>query len=257
VYIKEFLTSTKQSGVHKGVPDEYKAIVDLDNDVTYAIASNRYVVTKHEDLLDEVEGAIDATPGFNNYSKEVWLSPDGGRMKTSYIFKDIEYSIDNSNSDTVNPKIEVLNSYDLGWAKQVLFGAFRLVCSNGLVIGKVFASYKEKHYENSRESVKGLLMEGLDKFSEQTQLWKTWVDKVLTYNEYEKVMNNVGFTKKDREEIGNIIETSSDITMDAIRTKTLTYWVFYNILCQYITHKVSTETENKRVVLERQMRRFF
>jgi hypothetical protein len=59
-----------------------------------------------------------------------------GRMRTAYCFHEIK--VDLTEGDPVNPEIHLFNSYDVSWPFTLILGAFRMVCSNGLVIGKKF-----------------------------------------------------------------------------------------------------------------------
>ena len=117
--------------------------------------------------------------------------------------------------------------------------------------------YRRKHtkLDVENEEMKRILMGSMEKFSEQTSIWKTWVDRVTQVEDYERVIAGLGLGKRATEEIGTLVEASSDITIDAIRTKTLTYWLFFNILSQYITHRITSE--NRRIHAQDQMRKYF
>jgi len=239
-----------------GIPCEgYQAITDSGTGHVYTIASDIYHITRHESLLVTVEEAIAENPEFGNFERSISFTNEGARMRAKYRFPDIEFPI--SGNDLVNPTIEVYNSYDLSWSKKILFGAFRLICSNGLIIGKTFMNYRRKHsfldYDN--QEVKTLLMNGMEVFSEQTQIWKSWVDKVTTPDQYERVMEGMDMSKKQVEEIEQEVEVSSNIMLEEVKQRSLSYWMFFNILSQYITHRVASQ--NRRVSLENRMRRFF
>jgi len=240
------------------ISPEHQAIINPDNGEVYAITSKHYRIVEHEELLDTIVGVIQGEPEYGeHYDTDVWLSDNGAKMHAKFRFPDIEFPVNGNGGDMVNPTVEVFNSYDMSWALKVMFGAFRLVCSNGLVIGKIMMNYRRKHMSEgvSQERIKQILMGSLEKFSFQTDLWKSWVDKVTTFKEYEDVMTALPLSEKDREDIGNEVEVSSDIMMDSIKTNSLSYWLFYNILCQYVTHKVKSEI--KRVGIQNSMKRFF
>lgn len=235
--------------------EEHQAIINPKTNHLYAIASDKYSLVKHEDILTSVEEAITENPEFGSFERDVRLGWDGARMRTIYRFPEVEFPI--NNHDVVNPTIEVHNSYDLSWSKKVLFGAFRLVCSNGLIIGKILMHFQRKHthLDPGNEAMKRLLLNGMELFSEQTDLWKTWVDKVTTLEEYETVMNGLDLRKKELEEVHEEVEASSNIMLGDVKRKSLTFWVFYNILCQYITHKIPNE--HRRLLLQNEMRKYF
>jgi hypothetical protein len=237
------------------VCEGYQAITNPDNDHLYTVASDKYHVTRHEDLLITVEEAIAENPEFGHFKRSISFTNDGARMRAKYRFPDVEFPLDHS--DVINPTVEVYNSYDLSWSRRVLFGAFRLVCSNGLVIGKTFMNYRRKHsyLDQDNREIKSLLMSGMELFSEQTELWKSWVDKVTTPEQYERVMTGLDFSNRQMEEVEREVEVSSNIILEDVKRRSLSYWVFFNILSQYITHRV--KSENRRVSLENHMRKYF
>uniref|UniRef100_A0A6M3MED0 DUF932 domain-containing protein n=1 Tax=viral metagenome TaxID=1070528 RepID=A0A6M3MED0_9ZZZZ len=239
------------------ISHNHKAIVNPESKEIYAIASNQYKIVKHEEILETVEHAIAENPEYGNYESSVWLSDNGAKMHANLRFSDIKFPVSKSKGDLVNPTIDIFNSYDGSWSLKVVFGAFRLVCSNGLTVGETFMMYKRKHFSEGidQERIKQMLMGSLEQFSFQTELWKSWADRITTSQEYENVMEALPISEKDREAIGEEVEVSSDIRMDAIKTKTLTFWLFYNILCQYLTHKVTSEI--KRANIQNAMRNFF
>jgi len=232
----------------------HKAIMNPETNHIYGILSKQYELTKHEDLLNTVRGAIDKNIEYGKATEHINFFEDGGKMRATFIFKDVEVEIDRG--DKVNPQIEVFNSYDGGWARKIFFGAFRLVCSNGLIIGEKQLEYKQKHLQVfSEKSVGQLLVTSMEKFSERKRVWESWVDRVTTPQEYEKVMTNLNLSQKDQDAIGQEVEISSNIMMDDLRTKTLSYWIFFNLLCQYLTHSIKSHL--KRAQIENTMRRNF
>jgi hypothetical protein len=175
-------------------------------------------------------------------------------MKASYIFEDVE--VDVGPHDRLHPKIDFYNSYDLGWSRAMNFGAYRLVCKNGLTIGEKVFSMREKHVTLfNREEVKNNILMAMGKFSDEKRIWNDWTDRVVRPEEYNHVMETLPLTKTDLTAIGEEVEVSSDLILEDIRTKTLTMWLFYNILAQYITHRI--QSENRRYQLENAARRAF
>ena len=241
----------RRSRVH--CPD-YKAVVNPKTGDTFSIVSNNYKLVKHEEALETVIDAVDSHQEFGKYEVDTQLLNNGAKMKTKIRFPEVEYDI--GGGDLINPTIEVKNSYDAGWQYEIRFGAFRLVCSNGLVIGKQFVHYLKRHTQSlDQEKVKQVLIAGMEEFSEQTELWKTWVDQVTTATEYEQVMTEMDFSKKDSEAIHEEVEANSNIIQDNLKRKTLSKWVLYNILTAYVTHQVQSEI--RRTNLESKLRRVF
>jgi hypothetical protein len=232
----------------------YKAIVNPGNGETFSIVSQNYQLLKHEDAIDAVMGAVDKNEEFGRYEIDTQLLKDDSRMVTEIKFPDVEFDI--GGGDMINPTINIKNSYDTGWQYEVRFGAFRMICANGMVVGEQFAFYVKKHTQAlDTDKVQQILIDGMQNFSEQTALWKTWMDRNTTSTEYESTMKAMDFSKKDSELIHKEVEISSDVMLDDIQTKTLKYWTFYAILTQYITHRVRSRMRQEN--LKSKLRRAF
>ena len=55
--------------------------------------------------------------------------------------------------------------------------------------------------------------------------------------------------------IHEVVETSSGVMLDDLKTRTLIYWAFFNIVMQYISHRV--ESINIKAILEQKTRGLF
>ena len=60
-----------------------------------------------------------------------------------------DVKIEISKGDMMNPEIIIKNSYDGTSQVHILSGAFRLVCSNGMIIGTTIDKYNYKHNVNN------------------------------------------------------------------------------------------------------------
>lgn len=233
---------------------DHKAIVDRNNGNVFGITTEAYKLIKYEDLINVVDNIVLNHPEYGDPVKKVETISEGAKLTSEWTFPEVSYQI--TKGDIVHPSIHVNTSYDSSTLLSVLFGAFRIVCSNGLVIGDQFANYKKKHTQVfNLEGIKNAISIGMDNFSDQVNLWKTWVDKNTTSTEYEYVMNTMKFNKAETEEIHSVVEKNSGVTLTDIKTKTLTYWIFYNILTQYITHKVQSKL--RKFQLNEQLRKVF
>ena len=76
-----------------------------------------------------------------------------------------KHKITISNGDVCTPEIVWQNSYDGTVGLNIIAGAFRLVCTNGLVIGVVADKYKNKHIIQNMElqDIEGVIEETIKK----------------------------------------------------------------------------------------------
>lgn len=234
--------------------DGYKAIVNPDTGNIFGVVSEDYILTPHEQMLETINDVVVKMPEYGKPSENIKLYDNGAKMRATYVFDEVEITV--GKSDRLHPQFEVFNSYDSGWARKIFFGAFRLVCTNGLMIGEKVFSYRTRHDTTfNKESVKGSIIMAMEQLSEQKKIWETWVDKITMPQQYEEVMNALPLANKDVEAIGKEVEISSGISLDAMKLNTLSVWMFFNILCQYITHRM--ESHLKKAAVESAMRRAF
>jgi hypothetical protein len=90
--------------------------------------------------IDLFESGIDA--GELRY--EVGLSELGEWMNFRIYLPD-QYSFTDADGQTLDLRLECFNSVDGSSRLVILFGRFRFVCSNGLVIGETKIEIKERH----------------------------------------------------------------------------------------------------------------
>jgi hypothetical protein len=230
---------------------DYRAIVDTDNDKhVFSIMSNKYRIVQHSEALKLAEQAITKNPEFGEPTKKIAVLNEGGKMEVKYTFPDVEVDI-TGRGDKVNPQLIIRNSYDGGWKFGIMLGAFRLVCSNGLVIGKRIYMLKQMHYENlvlDRISIE--LENALHNFSIQTKIWEKWVDRVTTHEEFEDIVEKLNPSQKEAQHIIDEVEKDTNL----VKGK-LTLWMLYNIITAMITHM--TRSQNKRINMEDKARKAF
>lgn len=230
----------------------YQAIVNPENDRTFAILSKDYTILQHEDALTKVVEDIKKNPEYGPYIQEgPFYRNEGARMETRFIFPEISIPI--REGDMVNPQISVLNGYDGNWSFHILFGAFRVVCSNGLTIGEKVLQINQRHTVKVNQFLmEDTLNNSMHQFSMQTEIWKTWLNKTLSIEEANKKIELLNLSKKREQELRHEVEISEGEVIDG--QKILNQWIFFNILCQYATHRV---TENMRLDLSKRIGKLF
>jgi hypothetical protein len=118
----------------------YKFIVREDTGQVISCMTNEYNLIKNEQVIDI------ASPIMNKYDaelKEVRTFSEGARSQWTWNFPNS--TVDIGGGDFVNPTVTIRNSYDGSLEASATAGAFRLVCSNGMVIGIVLGRSSVKH----------------------------------------------------------------------------------------------------------------
>ena len=232
--------------------DHYKAIVERDTEKIFCIATKDYQVIRHEQAIDQVEDAILDTPELGAYRVRTEFYNDKVRMRRTYIFPDI--SVEIAKNDTVNPEIQLFNSYDTTWPFIVLLGAFRLVCSNGLVIGKKFLHIKRRHvFDFDQIQLNEQVSRALKRFELQGKEWKKWRNRQLTKATYTNIMTVMKFGNNATNKIDQRIMQEADSYNDYDEFPIVNLWMFFNVITWYITHKAVSL--NHKVELDNRLRR--
>ena len=230
--------------------NQYKAIVDSRTGKVFAVASKEYKVMRHEEAIDRIEKAFSENPQLGTYRVSTSLYNSGGRMRRKYSFPGISSEI--SPGDRVNLELDLFNSYDLKWPFIVTLGAFRKVCSNGLIVRKKYFHIKKRHsVQLDTLSIKEELSSAIKRFGLQAEEWRLWCRMSLTPRTYQRVMDTMAFGKKATEEIEKKVSAEAkELTSDGFPIMTI--WAFYNVLTWYITH--CAVSLNHQVEMESRLR---
>ena len=171
-------------------------------------------------------------------------------MVRVYRFLGVAYEV--KSGDFVNPELRVLNSYDLAWPFVLDLGAYRQICSNGLVIGTILLQLRKRHVsELNRIALQEKVATALERFKEEVLIWKDWAQRPLTQDTYGRVLEAMDFGTKAKEEIEGRIRSEAEGS-DTRGDSRMSLWAFLNVLCWYVTHK--TVSLNHRVHMERRLK---
>ena len=97
----------------------------------YKLVTNQEVFEKSSEVIKEFEGTLTETKIFGNGARARW------RYRFPQTIKVGE--------DDMHPEIIMGNSYDGTSQVYMMMGAYRLVCSNGMIIGVTFGKFNNRH----------------------------------------------------------------------------------------------------------------
>ena len=247
--------------------DGYKAIYNPDNEHVYDITSKKYKLVKHEEVLEKAEQAFMSYPAFGDYTRNIRIYKQGARMRTTYTFDQLINVTINGHQDEMHPTVDVFGSYDRSCKHILVLGAFRLICTNGAVIGEKFAYIRKRHMPDlDLNDTVAALKDGFSAMQMQKLTWEQWSKQPLLTTQYEKTMKALALNKKEttllleEPEMGTgwslerwqyLLEMPGDKYQR--EAEELTMWTFFNILTQFVTHRIKSEA--RRVQLEERMRK--
>ena len=238
----------------KAIPN-YRAVVDIDTDTTFAIVKAGYKLIPHEEIISKLGEIVAEFPEYGEPYREVWLDNHGGRMKTRWTFREVDFEIGklpDGKPDTVHPTIETFCSYDTSLAQRIIVGGFRLVCSNGMVVGKTLGSYKKKHTESlDIGRAKSIVMNGMREYSKAVDLWLSYKERKAFLEEI-NCYEELPFHKDEKLSIEHAIKTEGEVLAwdeDPEKRKVnIGGWDMMNILTDEISHKVKDVTRQSTLL---------
>jgi hypothetical protein len=116
--------------------------------IPVGIASNTYSLVPHREIAALCrKGLVDAGIDADDLRYEVGLSELAEWMNFR-IYLPASYCFVDAHDRKLDLRLECFNSVDGSSRLIILFGWFRLVCSNGLVIGETAIEIKERHNRN-------------------------------------------------------------------------------------------------------------
>lgn len=161
-------------------------------------------------------------------------------------------------SDDFIPTVILKNSYDKTCAFQFIYGCFRFVCMNGMVVGSVIQDVSYRHTKEIQPEQIGKVFKM--KLEETIENVKGGYERLNSEeaSPYIKLLLAEIFTKNM---IGEVIKFLPDSSFDYDGEKNfevspdISAYVMYNIVTNVITHKV--KSMNRQVELGNKVSRIF
>lgn len=207
-----------------------KAVLRTDTKHTLGIVSTKYELLKHDDVVKGFRNALKD----ERFEESIKLAKNGAQLYATYSLP--EHTVEIRPNDRVSLQFIVKNSYDGTNALHITLGAFRLVCTNGMMIGKKFFAFSQKHIGSEAESIDaGKLKEKVtmiaDQFAKALPVMQTMAAATVFHpSEYFE-------TKKVR--IPKYLLAAAKESYEAESDKSL--WGVYNSLTYAITHKMKRD----------------
>ena len=212
------------------VTTDYKLIVREDTNKILSCMTNDYKVVTNEKIINFTEPIVKKRGGL---FKEAETFGHGARSVMKWHFPNEKVTV--AEDDDLHPEIIIKNSYDGTVGVNVAAGAFRLVCSNGMVIGVVTNEYRNKHsiYNVSLDDLEGIIESTIENtkylFDEELP---TFINKQITER------NIMDFIKMFP------IQANSIVTQRLIADRPKTFWDLFNVGTNVLTHHMNRDSES-------------
>ena len=206
----------------------YKFIIREDTNQILSCMTNEYKLIKNEEIIEKAMPIIENRGGIlveeNSFG-------EGSRASWQWKFPEVE--VDVGDGDLMNPTINIGNSYDGSSEANAIAGAFRLICSNGLVIGVTFGKGSTRHSiwtkkNNFEEIISGVINSVENIFKTD---FRDLIDTELNKNDIVKLIKL--FPESHTESLFQYI----------IAHEPKTYWDLLNAATWVATHQMKRNVE--------------
>ena len=220
----------------------FKAVINENTNSVIGVATHKYHTIPNADVqkfFDEQIISYFPKKVAESISVQVFLPHNGGKYIKKYQINGEEYKVEIKENDFVSPTISTYNSYDSSLAMGFDIGAYRLVCSNGMMIGQNFGSKKMRHYVTcSPEVFQKDLADAMIKYLEITSKWKQWVNIPMTMSDATKYLEKEIVSEKKSNEIIAQFEREQEKTM----------WGFFNSITWVISHQTTARNPENTIL---------
>lgn len=220
--------------------DDQRAVVRTDTMQTLGIVSPSYSVIEHKSVIDSFREAGQKY----NVKEKITLDHNGARMFYQMTLPKVQMQV--AKGDLIQLMMIAKNSYN-GWnSLQIIFGAFRLVCSNGLILGTKFMQFNYRHIgniggmrdENNLQNYVDAFENYVNLFNNQKPVIDAMTKKQLHADKNLFDAEKIKLPKYLLEEAQNSFETEKDHSV----------WGYYNALTFAVTHKMKKEATDRSIV---------
>ena len=187
----------------------------------YQLLTNKKLYNISHDILKDTGGKLSEATTFGN----------GARTQWKWRFPDVEVAI--KKGDVVNPEVIIKNSYDGSLEATAIAGAFRMICSNGMMIGHVIGKHGIRHN----------IWNNISNFKDIVQAMVNKTEQVFK-DDFPQLLD----TKLKKKHILDIVEmfpmqTMDDVVQYLLKDNPKTYWDLLNAATWITSHQMDRKKE--------------
>lgn len=208
--------------------NEKSVVISSEHDKLFGVHSSKQFIIKHLEALQVVN---DSVSNMFNAEPEIQVTSvkDGAKIMAK-VSLDAFNEITLAGNDTSKIQLILSNNYAKPSDFKLKLGAYRLVCSNGMVVGNTVAGF------NSRQ----LLDEGFNETSLQSKVARMIDEAKFLYDLWSE-WSGISLTHDDTLQLFD--KKFSQTKLEEILNQTLfprSMWDVYNDFTAYSTHRSKT-----------------
>jgi len=202
--------------------ENFQAVVKEEDDTVLGVTTTKYGVLHNRQVFDQVFDAIDSL-GMDADIISLNSNKTGSRHRVKIDFP--ELVCDPGDGKLINYRLSIQNGYDGSYNFGFQHGAFRLICTNGMIVGQLVQSLKKKHCGSIEEA-----------FSEIMHTFKTILPTApdIIAKGTHHILNTPNPYRP--EDLGAVIGSLAKLPDKYRQDLNGSYWDAYNTLTDVISH---------------------
>jgi len=242
---KAYKRTTEADGI--SMPDRQAIIAEADSGERqiFGLVSSRYDLVHHKDVLSRYFDSLALMGGeVDNAEHKMSLYKNGARFELETRLRGISVDVE---GESINPSIIFGHGMD-GW-KGLSFelGAYRMRCSNGMVIGKTFSESKVKHLNELRvNEVMASAEKSVKVFTEDlVPFWTALAEFDMKVEAGDKFIDDAQMDLKLPKRFSDEVRDEWNSGRSRV-TGGRNAWGLYNSFTSVITHKTEEKAVERR-----------
>lgn len=222
-------------------PDDFaeipkrKGVMRTDTGAVLGIATDKYALLPHAAVVDGFRAAM----GSEEIQEQIQVTKGGAHLYYKIGLPNVKVEV--SKGDFVSLMLIAKNSYDGSHSLQVLMGAFRLVCSNGMIVGKKFVEFNHKHVGNDMTLKVEALRSQVEAYKEIFRSTAPTMRK-MSDTKLEENTNSLRGEMFDNQHVALPEYLLTEAFDEYVRAGDPSAWGYYNAMTYAITHKMRRES---------------
>jgi hypothetical protein len=253
-----------------GVGISQIALVNKDTNKTVGVVSKDYNLTTHQEASDVVKNIIESI-GLTGISAGAQVASKGAKFFETIRFDSLAFNpasgspstaLDNKGltRDDIIPIITIRNSYDRSTAISWSYGAYRLICGNGMAVLQHEDKLSFTHNQKLDLSVvSARLTQNIEKSIKAVEEAYTRLNNVGGQDFLVEVLNSTKFSDKFKvfvlDKLGSHVsldETTATVDKKSIKTirsvfTPLSGYALYNVLTDVASHEIVARGEQEKI----------
>jgi len=227
--------------------------------------SSRYGLLKHEDFINRIESNL-ADKGYSDLAwsldlgtdarkhtpcREFFVEPNGGTLRARYFLPSQD---EVGSGDKLGYCLDAWNSMNGKSREWVRMGAYRYVCSNGMIGFSDSVTFSKKHTKGNFamgdvdfHTVNAQFEQLWANYSEDLDVYRVMDSQVITKQQLESIIQKLPIGKADKQRKNNHFDGvrdrfwQSQFDGSRIHKSEFTLWDLFNATTEHITHTVERD----------------